>query len=109
MTGVKINKGLRSKLLFKVVPIAFVCTGCSTIQTHSGEGNQFRPYIGTSVAIDKAKKVWKNYDYYGQFEFYAADVPASFIADTIIFPYDLYKYLKNDTENEKNGFTENKP
>jgi len=107
MKSVSIFKARKSNQLLFVVLIAIVCSGCSTIQTHTGKGNQYKPYIGTSVAIDKAKKVWKNYDYYGQFELYAADIPASLIADTIIIPYDLYKYLRNNVGRENKELNEN--
>ena len=88
-------KKFNFSLLSLLAVVVIVCSGCSTIQTHKGSGDYVRPYIGTSHAIQKAKRVWNNYDYeyYGIFELHALDVPACFILDTIILPYDLYRYL----------------
>lgn len=81
-----------NKAIYLLVLIS-INSGCSTIQT-VGIRNITHPYIGTSRAIKQAKKAWNNYDYYGEFGLYAADVPLCLFADTILVPYDFYKYLK---------------
>lgn len=83
------------KILF--LSIYIVLCGCSTIKTHSSENHQeIRPYIGTSTALKKAEEAWnKEQVGSGLPDSNFLDVMASFIADTIIIPYDLYQYFKN--------------
>ena len=69
----------------------FVISGCSTIVAHS-EKEAPPPYAGTKTAMKKAKKSWQDYDFYGQIYIYILDTPFSFIADTVLFPIDTYRF-----------------
>ena len=71
----------------------FIASGCSTIVAHS-ENKTPLPYTGTKTAIKKVKKSWYDYDFYGQIYIYVLDTPFSFIADTLLFPLDTYRFKK---------------
>ena len=68
-----------------------VSSGCSSIAAHSGSEAP-PPYVGTKTAIKKVKKSWQNYDFYGQVYIYVLDAPFSFIADTVLYPIDSYRF-----------------
>jgi len=84
-----------STLRFTSIVLCFVfasaVSGCSTIVAHS-EKETPPPFVGTKTAIKKAKKSWYFYDYYGQIFIYVIDTPFSFIADTVLFPIDAYRF-----------------
>lgn len=86
------NTGIPPAAASLVTVIAL--TGCSTIQTHTSGEQALHPYIGTSKAIEKTQRAWHHYDYYGEAAIYSSDILASFIADTLILPYDIYQYLR---------------
>ncbi len=81
------SKCTRMVLLFLFV---FAVSGCSTIVERS-EKETPMPYAGTKAAIKKVKKSWQHYDIYGQVYLYVIDTPFSFIADTLLYPLDIYR------------------
>ena len=68
-----------------------VVSGCSTIAEHS-KNEMPIPYAGTKAAIKKAQKSWYRYDLYGQVYIYILDTPFSFVADTLLYPLDTYRF-----------------
>ena len=72
-------------------------SACSTIAVHSDKEVTPSPYAGTNIAVTKTKRLWYEYDYYGQVMLSAPDVPFSFLADTLLYPIDVYR-LNNITE-----------
>ncbi len=72
-------------------------SGCSTVAVHSSKEAAPPPYAGTNIAFSKTKQHWNNYDYYGEVMFTVLDVPFSFLADTLLYPMDVYK-KNNDVE-----------
>ena len=62
--------------------------GCSTVIIHSTVDSKPTPYAGTKRAMRETNKAWSDYYFYGQVMFVAPDVPFSFIADTLLFPFD---------------------
>ncbi len=68
----------------------FAVSGCSTIVAHS-EREASMPYAGTKSAIKNMKKSWYQYDIYGQVYLHVIDMPFSFIADTLLYPLDVYR------------------
>ena len=77
-----------------------VLSACSTIAVHSDKEVTPSPYAGTNIAVMKTKRLWYEYDYYGQIMLTAPDVPFSFVADTLLYPIDVYR-LNNITEASK--------
>jgi uncharacterized protein YceK len=77
-----------------------VLGGCSTIAAHSDKEVTPSPYAGTHIAVTKTKRLWYEYDYYGQIMLSAPDVPFSFMADTLLYPIDAHR-LNNITETSK--------
>lgn len=69
--------------------------GCATIEVHSGENSTPAPYSGTGLAVKNTGRSVFDYEYFGEVFVRAVDVPLCFIADTIIFPYDVYQNRKN--------------
>ena len=86
-----------STIKFTTIIVLFiyisVVSGCSTIVAHS-EKETPPPYAGTKTAIKQAKKSWYDYDFYGQVYIYVIDTPFSFIADTLLYPLDTYRFDK---------------
>ncbi|NOY71846.1 MAG: hypothetical protein GXP14_05630 [Gammaproteobacteria bacterium] len=78
------------KRYITLILISFI-QGCSTVAVHLAEGSQPTPYAGTKMALQKTKKSWSDYYFYGQVMFVVADVPFSFIADTVLFPVDYVR------------------
>ncbi|MFC1774061.1 hypothetical protein ACFL3A_12010 [Pseudomonadota bacterium] len=68
-----------------------VLSACSTIAVHSDKEVTPSPYAGTNIAVTKTKRLWYAYDYYGQVMLSAPDVPFSFMADTLLYPIDVYR------------------
>ena len=89
---------LTSNIIFML--LAVVLSGCSTVAVHSKDDVTPPAYAGTNVALTKTKKLWYNYDYYGEIMFTVFDVPFSFMADTLLYPIDVYR-LNTNTEIKK--------
>jgi len=83
------NRAKYTRIILSFIFI-FVVTGCSTIVERS-EKETPMPYAGTKAAIKKVKKSWQHYDIYGQVYLYMIDTPFSFIADTVLYPFDAYR------------------
>lgn len=98
-------KMINYKLLLSIF-LAIALNGCSTIVVHSKPDVTPPPYAGTGVAITKTKKQWYNFDFYGAVTLTAFDVPFSFLADTVLYPVDLYR-LNNSEINGKKVSTNN--
>ena len=77
---------LRNLTLMLVV---LFTSSCSTVIVHSQKDRSPGPYSGTAQAIEQTKKSWHSPTLYGEVFWTAFDVPLSFVADTIILPYDL--------------------
>lgn len=77
-----------------------VLSACSTIAVHTDKEVTPSPYAGTNIAVTKTKRLWYEYDYYGQIMLSAPDVPFSFMADTLLYPIDAHR-LNNITETSK--------
>ena len=76
--------------------LAAVLSACSTIAVHSDKDVAPEPYAGTKIAVTKTKRLWYQYDHYGQIMLSAPDVPFSLMADTLLYPIDVYR-LNNIT------------
>lgn len=85
-----------TKIIVASMFLLFV-SGCSSIAAHS-EHEAPMPYAGTKSALKEVKKSWFDYDFYGQVYIYAIDVPFSFIADTVLYPIDVYRIEQKNTE-----------
>ena len=89
----KVSTLIRVTLL--LLAAALGVGGCTTLQVHWTRGDSVRPYLGTSLAVHKARKVWeaadRDHGYYGMLQFYVADVPACAVVDTLTLPYDWYQ------------------
>ena len=83
-----------------VVLLVAVLSGCSTIVVHSKKDATPPPYSGTKVALTTTKKLWYKYDFYGAVTLSVLDIPFSFMADTLLYPIDMYR-LNNITETLK--------
>ncbi|MBL1277345.1 MAG: hypothetical protein COB30_014780 [Ectothiorhodospiraceae bacterium] len=90
------EKSIHANIIVTSVLVLFM-SGCSSIAMHSQQETPV-PYAGTKQAFKKAKKTWFDYDYYGQFNFYAIDVPFSFITDTVLYPIDAYRLEQKKKE-----------
>ena len=77
----------RMLLSFAVVT---TLTGCSTVATHSVDSSQLGPYSGTQQAFRNMKRSTSDFTLAGETWFHAADVPLSFVADTLLLPYDIF-------------------
>lgn len=84
-----------------ILILVYSLQGCSSVAVHLAEGSKPTPYAGTRIALQKTKKTWLEYYFYGQIMFVAADVPSSFIADTVLFPLD-YVRQRHTIKNESN-------
>ncbi len=83
----------------------FFIQGCSTVAVHLAEGSKPTPYAGTKIALQKTKKSWSEYYFYGQIMFVVADVPSSFIADTVLFPLGYVRQRHTINELQKQIIT----
>jgi uncharacterized protein YceK len=66
-------------------------SACSSIASHTDNSITPAPYLGTKRAVTHTTRSLDKYDYYGEFFIRAIDIPMSFIADTILIPYDMYQ------------------
>lgn len=73
-----------------LVLVFTLMNGCSTVRVHSDAEATPAPYVGTKQALRNTKRVWYDYDYYGQVALVALDIPLSAVADTLLLPYDAY-------------------
>lgn len=72
--------------------------GCSTVAVHSKSGVVPKPYAGTNIALKNTKRQWYKYDLYGLIVLTALDVPFSFMADTVLYPIDIYRLNNPETK-----------
>jgi len=77
-----------------------VISACSTVEVHIMSDITPAPYSGTSFAFNKTKQQWYKYDFYGLIVLTAFDIPFSFLADTVLYPIDIYR-LNNQSETNK--------
>jgi len=78
---------------FNLVFLLFIVIsgGCSSVVVHTKVDATPSPYSGTNIALTKTKKLWYKYDLYGAIVLSVFDVPFSFLADTILYPIDIYR------------------
>ena len=73
------------------------CSGCGTCLTHgSMHGSQYGRgvYLGTTYDVGIIGSSFSSDEsHWGGFTFGVIDFPFSFVADTIILPYDLFGYM----------------
>ena len=81
----------RPRTIAALALVFTLSSGCSTIRVHSDPAVTPGPYVGTKQALQKTKRYWYDYDYYGQVALVALDVPLSLVADTLLLPYDAYQ------------------
>ena len=81
-------------------------TACSTVSTHTVNASQAGPYSGTQQAIRNMKRSTGDFSLAGETWFHAADVPLSFVADTIVLPYDIFVANRTADDSERAVDTE---
>ncbi len=79
-----------SNIIILLLLIA-VLNGCSTVAVHLVKDVAPPPYSGTNVALTNTKKIGYNFDFYGAITFSVVDVYFSFMADTLLYPIDMYR------------------
>ena len=81
-----------------VTTLLAACFGCATVETHTVDASSAAPYSGTQRAYLKMKRSTSQFTTAGETWFYAADVPLSVLADTLMLPYDIYLDLQREEE-----------
>ncbi|ODB82266.1 hypothetical protein A3194_18515 [Candidatus Thiodiazotropha endoloripes] len=77
-----------------VASIISLSVGCSTVKVHLNDHDILHPYLGTKSAVKNFIRSFSDFYLYGQQVVMATDVPFCFIADTLLFPYDLMVKLR---------------
>jgi uncharacterized protein YceK len=75
------------KLILSALFTLFI-TGCSTVKVHSYDHEILHPYLGTETALDGFYDSFSDYVIHNQASLMAIDIPFSFVADTLLLPYD---------------------
>jgi len=88
------------KLALVFLFLIAILGGCSTVVVHTKVDATPPPYSGTKIAFTKTKQSWYKYDLYGAIVLSVFDIPFSFMADTLLYPIDLYR-RNNYVEKQK--------
>jgi uncharacterized protein YceK len=72
--------------------------GCSTVKVHLYDHQILHPYLGTKTAVKLFIRSFSDYYLHGQQMVMALDVPFCFVADTLLFPYDLMAKIRRQQQ-----------